>query len=83
MSTDVLAEEAWNYVVFRYDDDWVLTYLAGSVGLYEVSIRLSDEEVARIRTRPAYAKSLVEQFRLNDENYRDRELRPAVSPVRQ
>jgi hypothetical protein len=81
MPTGVLAEEAWNYVVFRHGDDWVLTYLSGSVGLYEVSIRLSDEEVARIRATPAFAKSLADQFRLNGENYRDRELRPAVSPA--
>lgn len=80
--SDVLAEEAWNYVVFRHGNDWVLTYLAGSVGLYEVTIRLTDEELARIRATPAFAKSLAEQFRLNDANYRDRELRPAVSPAR-
>ncbi|MGF6273952.1 hypothetical protein ABIB38_002330 [Massilia sp. UYP11] len=82
MATEVLAEEAWNFVVFRHGDDWVLTYLAGSVGLYEVSIKLSKEEVARIRTTPAFAKSLTEQFRLTHEVGRERELRPAVWPTR-
>lgn len=80
--SDVLAEGAWNYVVFRHGNDWLLTYLAGSVGLYEVTIRLTDEELGRIRATPAFAKSLADQFRLNGANYCDRELRPAVSPAR-
>lgn len=79
MRNEVLAEQAWNFIVFRYGDDWVLNYVAGSVGLYEVSIRLTEDELARIRATPEYAKSLAEQFRLAPENYRARELRPAVS----
>ena len=80
MRTEVLAEEAWNFVVFSYGKDWVLTYVAGSVGLYEVSIRLEADEVERIRITPGYAKSMAEQFRLHPEAYRARELRPAISP---
>lgn len=80
MSTEVLAEEAWNFVVFKYGGDWVLTYLAGSVGLYDVTIRLSKEEVAQIRAAPDYAKSLAEQFRLQRERYCERQQRPAVWP---
>jgi hypothetical protein len=60
MHTEVLAEEAWNFVVFSHGDEWVLTYLAGSVGLYQVSIRLDADEVAKIRVTPGYAKSLAE-----------------------
>lgn len=81
MPADVLSEVPWNFVVFRRGDDWVLTYLAGSVGLYEVSIRLTDDEVNRIRAMPVFAKSLADQFRLNSAKYSDRELRPAVSPT--
>jgi hypothetical protein len=83
MSTEVLAKEAWNFVVFRHDEIWVMTYLAGSVGIHEVSIRLSDEEVAQIRATPDFAKSLAERFRRDVESYRERELRPAVSPSRE
>jgi len=79
MRNEVLAEQAWNFIVFEHDDDWVLNYAAGGVGLYEVSIRLNDDEVARIRATPEYAKSLAEQFRLAPESYRARELRPGVS----
>jgi hypothetical protein len=82
MSTEVLAEEAWNFVVFKHGNDWVLTYIAGSVGLYDVSIKLSKEEVAQIRVTPVAAKSLAEQFRLKSEQYSERQLRPAVWPSR-
>lgn len=80
MQTDVLAEEAWNFVVFKYGDAWVLTYVAGGVGLYEVSSRLNEDEVTRIRVTPEYAGSLAEQFRLAPENYQARQLRPSVAP---
>lgn len=81
MRTEVLAEKAWDFVVFRYGADWVLTYVAGSVGIYEVSIRLNEDEIARIRATPEYAKILTEQFRLKPEDYRAREIRPSVSPA--
>ena len=80
MRTEVLAERAWDFVVFRRGAAWILTYVAGGVGLYEVSIRLNEDEVAQIRAVPAYAKSLAEQFRREPEDYQARELRPAVSP---
>ena len=80
MRNEILAEQAWNFIVFKHGDDWVLNYVAGGVGLYEVSIRLNEDEVARIRATPEYAKVMAEQFRLAPERYRARELRPAVSP---
>lgn len=80
MRAEVLAEQAWNFVVFRYGDDWVLTCVAGGVGPYQVSIRLNADEVARIRRTPGYAISLAEKFRLEPETCRARKLRPAVSP---
>ena len=80
MQNKVLAEQAWNFVVFSYGADWVLTYVAGGVGLYEVSIRLTTEELAQIRATPEFAKSLAQQFRTAPEHYRARELHPAVSP---
>jgi hypothetical protein len=83
MRNEVLAEQAWNFIVFKHGDDWVLNYVAGGVGLYEVSIRLNEEEVTRIRATPEYAKSLAEQFRLAPESFRARELRPALSLFRQ
>ena len=80
MRTEVLEEQAWNFVVFNDGTDWLLTYVAGSIGLYEVSIRLNPDELARIRTTPGYATSLADQFRREPERYRARELRPAVTP---
>lgn len=74
MRSEVLVEQAWNFDVSRHGDDWVLTYLAGSVGLYEISIRLTEDEVATIRANPEYAKALAAQFRLAPENYRAREI---------
>lgn len=80
MFTEVLTEEAWNFVVFRGGSDWIMTYVAGGVGLYEVSICLSEDETARIRAAPAFAKSSVDQFRQDPHDYQARELRPAVPP---
>lgn len=80
MRTEVLAENAWDFVVFRYGDEWVLTYIAGSVGIYEVSILLNEDEVASIRATPKYAKVLAERFRLKPDDYQEREIRPSVSP---
>ena len=79
MRNEVLAEQAWDFIVFKHGDDWVLNYVAGGVSLYEVSIRLNEDEVARIRATPEYAKFLAEQFRIAPECYGARELRPAVS----
>jgi len=80
MRTEILTEQARNFVVFRHAAGWVLTYLTGSVGLYEVSIRLTEDEVAAICLRPDFAKALAEQFRRAPQDYQARELRPSIFP---
>ncbi len=80
MHAEVLAEERWNFTVFRCGDCWVLTYVAGSVGLYDVSIKLTEIEVAEIRNDVAFARILAENFRKGRENFQDREIRPTVWP---
>ena len=43
----VLASEPWRYDLFEEDDGSLrLVVLCGTIGLYEVSVTLSDEQVA-------------------------------------
>lgn len=77
---EVLAEERWNFTVFQQGDDWILTYIAGTVGMYDVSIKLTEIEVAQIRTDAALAKSLAEVFRNGREDFRAREIHPTAWP---
>lgn len=81
MGMEVLAEERWNFTVFQHADDWILTYIAGTVGMYDVSIKLTEIEVAQIRTDAASAKSLAEVFRNGREAFLAREIYPAVWPA--
>lgn len=46
----VLAEETWSWMLFEHEGAWFLSVLCGTVGLYTVDFRLSEDEVARIET---------------------------------
>lgn len=81
MGMEVIAEESWNFTVFQHGDDWILTYIAGTVGMYDVSIKLTEIEVDQIRTDSASAKSLAEVFRNGREDFLAREIHPAVRPA--
>lgn len=46
---EMLAEERWSFTAFQHGDSWIFTYIADTVGLYDVGIKLTEVEVANIR----------------------------------
>ena len=78
----VIAEKPWAYVLFDDGKDWVLTYLVGGAVEIDVSLRLSEEEIERLKAEPLAIESLVADAKVNRDRYEKREIRPGVWPKR-
>ncbi|MFZ6798955.1 hypothetical protein [Undibacterium sp. Di24W] len=76
----IIAEQAWSHVLMDNGTDWILTYLIGGVVEIDVSIRLSKEEIAKIRDNPNYLEILLDAVKTNQVAYASRELHPPVWP---
>ena len=42
-----VASSNWKYILYRYNDDFVLSVLCGTVGVFDVNIELDKEEKAK------------------------------------
>jgi hypothetical protein len=76
----VIAEHAWSYVLIDTGTDWILTYLIGGVVEIDVSIRLSQDEIAKIQENPSYLEILLDAAKTNRVAYASREIHPPVWP---
>ena len=77
---NVIAEERWSHVLFDDGQGWVLTLLMGGVVDIDVSIRLTTQEIAQIRSDPAQLKQLVRSVQQGRNAFAAREIRPPVWP---
>lgn len=63
-----LTKSAWNYTLFDNEQgDFLFTVLCGSVGLYEISIRLTPAETAQYeKDGTTYLDTLADTIRSNE-----------------
>lgn len=76
----VIAEKAWSYVLFDNGEDWILTFLIGGVVEIDVSVRLSNDEIAMIKADSTYVEILLASIKKNRSAFADREINPPVWP---
>lgn len=78
---NVIAEKPWIYVLFEDNDNWVLTVMVRyGPAENDMSIKLLDAEVSRLKAEPGYIDQLVDEINQNPQSYIHREIRPAVWP---
>lgn len=44
MKLELIFEEQWSFALYRKNTDYYLSVLCGGVAMYEITIRLTDEE---------------------------------------
>jgi len=80
MTSKVIAEKPWSYVLFEDGNDWVLTLLIGGVVEIDVSIRLASEEVQAIRSKQLHVEDLVTKVKQQRAAFAQREINPPIWP---
>lgn len=80
MVKKVISEKRWSYVLIDVDGMWVLTLLIGGVVEIDVSIKLTDEEIAAIRDDATFVEKIVESVKKNRAAFSGREIRPPIWP---
>nr|WP_314862451.1 hypothetical protein [uncultured Undibacterium sp.] len=78
----ILAEKKWSYVLMDDGIDWILTFLIGGVVETDLSIRLTAEEILKIKNNAAFLDILVETGRTDRAAFANREINPPVWPTK-
>jgi hypothetical protein len=78
---NVIAEKPWIYVLIEDRDAWILTVMIRyGAAENDMSVKLLEAEVNKLKTEPDYIDRLVNKINKNPQNYTCREIRPAVWP---
>lgn len=78
----ILAQKQWSYVLMDDGRDWILTFLIGGVVETDVGIRLTTDEISKIKDDWAYLDTLVDVCKINRIAFSSREIYPAVWPTK-
>ena len=68
-------KKRWSYVLYESGQNYILSVLCGTVGLYELRIQLNEEEVAMYKADGVgYIENLVKTIQAEPDNYTDRRI---------
>ncbi len=45
MEIEIILEETWSYTLYKQNDDLYLTAVCGRVAIFEITIKLNNEEI--------------------------------------
>ena len=76
----IIKEKPWHYVLFDDGQGWILTFLIGGVIETEVSVRLTSDEIGKIKGDEKNILSIVENIQHNRQANMVREIIPPVWP---
>ncbi len=77
---EILSEVKHVYSAFICKRGGILTFLSGGPGVYATSIKLTDDDIARIRHDPSYAEKLSQEAMMNSARFLDRQIKPSLLP---
>ncbi|SFD63983.1 hypothetical protein [Spirosoma endophyticum] len=71
-----LAKESWNYSLLESESgDFIFNVVSGSVGLYEIKISLTPDEIRRYtKEGNSYLAILANEIRSNESNFQTRKV---------
>ncbi len=71
-----LAKESWNYRLTETESgDMIFSVVSGSVGMYEINIRLTADEISRYKKQGnLYLKTLANEMRSNESCFSNRKV---------
>lgn len=71
-----LAKESWNYSLLESESgDFIFNVVSGSVGLYEIKISLTPDEISRYtKEGNSYLALLANEIRSNESDFQARKV---------
>ena len=72
MAAEEIRRKDWYYILYRSDQGLLLSVRCGTVGLYEVTVLLTEAEQARYLADEDYLDELAAAIRYSPDSYRDR-----------
>lgn len=71
-----LIKKSWNYTLYQKETQLILSVICGTVGLYEVNIILTPEEMELYKKEGiAYTDQLAENIRYDPDKYGERHIK--------
>lgn len=79
MAAEDIARKDWYWILYRSTDGLLLSVLCGTIGMYELTVRLSEAEEASYRADAGYLDELAAAIRYAPDSYRERRI-PTFKP---
>ncbi|MDG9670418.1 hypothetical protein ONV78_21955 [Hahella sp. CR1] len=76
----LIFQEAYFYMLMQDEENWYLTFLSGGVGIYDTSVKLNEQEIARVRDNQVAAGQLAREFLQDSTLYQGRRIMPSIYP---
>lgn len=70
----VLEKVNWGYILFETEDGTFLRVVCGTVGIFELVIKLTDDEINSYHTIPDFIKNLADTISSNPQSYQYRKI---------
>lgn len=69
---EIIINERWNYQLIKNNDTYKLSVMCGTVGLYEIEIELTNEQINEYKNKgKEFIEDLVKLIRSNPNDYLD------------
>jgi len=75
----IIFQKPYSYSLYDYNNVWYLTYLSGEPLESGISIKLSFQEIERVRDNQAELELLVKEFKSDNCLYKGRRVYPVVT----
>jgi len=70
-----ILEKSWTYTLYQDEEDYFLEAVCGSVGIFELAIRLNDEEKKLFSEQgEAFISSLAQKISDSPQAFQDRKV---------
>ncbi len=68
----ILNKSPWDFTLFEENDAIYLEVVCGSVGIYELKIQLTQDEIASSRNDQNFISQLAKKIRFDPDSYQNR-----------
>lgn len=69
MVAELIAKENWSFALYKQDDRFILSVVCGGVGLYELNIPVSSEDVRKGLADNDYLRRIADRVRTYPKEY--------------
>lgn len=72
MAAKEIKRKDWYWILYRSDEGLLLSVLCGTIAMYDVTVRLSDDEETRYLADQGFLDELAAEIRYSPDSYRER-----------